>query len=96
MHTSAAQVGDSALGELKTGEGEHYGYYFITFVKGDDRRLWELNGGVEGPVDLGGLGEGEDALSERAMNLGGRTFWGEDVLGDEVGFSLVALAPEEV
>lgn len=95
-HASAAQKGDSAPGELKLGEEEHYGYHFITFVKGDDGHLWELNGGMKGPVDRGVLGEGEDALSERALDLGVRTFLREDVLGDEVGFSLVALAPSEV
>ncbi|CAF9917998.1 MAG: hypothetical protein ALECFALPRED_000454 [Alectoria fallacina] len=95
-HASAAQRGDSAPGELKLLEGEHYGYHFITFVKGDDGHLWELNGGMKGPVDRGVLGEGEDALSERALDLGVRTFLGKDVLGDEVGFSLVALAPSEV
>lgn len=95
-HASAARLGDSAAEELKLGEGERYGYHFITFVKGEDGHLWEMNGGMKGPVDRGELGEGEDALSERALDLGVRTFLGEDVLKGEVGFSLVALAPKEV
>ena len=77
----AAQVGDSALGGLKEGEGEHYGYRFITSVRGDDGRFWELNGGMKGPVARGWLRDGEDALS---------------VLGDGARFSLVVLAPKEV
>ncbi|KAL9068903.1 MAG: hypothetical protein Q9161_005875 [Pseudevernia consocians] len=95
-HKSAAQLGDSPAGELKVAEGEEYGYHFLTFVKGDDGHLWELNGGMEGPVDRGLLGEGEDVLSERGLDLGVKTFLGEDVLRGEVGFSLVALAAEEV
>lgn len=33
---------------MKVGEGEGYGYHVVTFLKGDDGRLWELNGGMKG------------------------------------------------
>jgi len=69
--------------------------HFICFVKAEDGHLWELNGGMKGPVDRGGLGEEEDALSERALALGVKSFL--DLLGKggegEVNFSLVAMAP---
>ena len=70
--------------------------HFISFVKAEDGHLWELNGGMKGPVDRGGLGEGQDALSERALTLGVKSFL--DLLGKggegEVNFSLVAMAPD--
>lgn len=90
-HASAAQKGDT---EPPPGDEEN-GFHFITFVKGEDGHLWELNGGMKGPVDRGVLEDGEDALSEKALNLGVRTFLGDDVMGDgDYGFSLVALAPK--
>jgi len=64
-------------------------------VKGEDGHLWELNGGMKGPVDRGVLGEDEDALSEKALDLGVRTFITKEVMRDgDIGFSLVALAPK--
>ena len=71
--------------------------HFIAFVKSGNR-LWELNGGMKGPIDLGLLSEGEDALSEKALQLSVRTFLAEvgKDQGDEEGelrFSLVAVAP---
>ena len=90
-HASAAQLGDTE----PTSCDDPNGFHFITFVKGEDGHLWELNGGMKGPVDRGVLDEGEDALSERALNLGVRTFMGENVMGDtDYGFSLVASAPK--
>jgi len=50
--------------------------------------------GMKGPVDRVVLGVDEDALSEKALNLGVRTFMTKEVIGDDdVGYSLVALAP---
>ncbi|KAL2041899.1 hypothetical protein N7G274_005086 [Stereocaulon virgatum] len=90
-HASAAQLGDTK----PPPRDEENGFHFITFVKGDDGHLWELNGGMKGPVDRGVLSEGEDALSEKALALGVKTFLGKDVMGDgDYGFSLVALAPK--
>lgn len=73
---------------------EKNGFHFITFVKGENGHLWELNGGMKGPVDRGVLGVDEDALSEKALNLGVRTFMTKEVIGDDdVGYNFVALAP---
>ena len=90
-HSSTTQLGDTEPPSCEDSNGFH----FITFVKGEDGHLWELNGGMKGPVDRGVLDEGEDALSEKALNLGVRTFMGKNVMGDtDYGFSLVALAPK--
>ncbi|WEW55935.1 cysteine-type deubiquitinase [Emydomyces testavorans] len=90
-HRSAAQRGDT---QAPT-PGEKCGFHFISFVKGDDGRLWELNGSMKGPVSRGALGADEDCLSEHALDLGVRTFIGKKSEAGEAdfGFSLVALAP---
>ncbi|KAH7065389.1 hypothetical protein B0J12DRAFT_693731 [Macrophomina phaseolina] len=90
-HASAARLGDSqapALGDREEASGA-----FVCFVKGDDGHLWELAGFAKGPIDRGELAEGEDVLSERAVQLGLRSFLEEGK--GEVRFSLVALAPSE-
>ena len=94
-HMSAAVKGDTFAPSTK----DPMGYHFITFVKGDDGHLWELNGGMKGPMDRGMLGDDEDALSEKALNLGVRTFLekldeGKEDWGDHLRFSIVALAPK--
>ena len=93
-HMAAAVRGDSVAPDAREENYQH----FICFVKAEDGHLWELNGGMKGPVDRGLLAEEEDALSERALELGVRTFLG--LLGKdggegeaEVNFSLVAMAP---
>ena len=86
-HMAAAQLGDT---QAPPAEDEN-GFHFITFVKALDGHLWELNGGMKGPVDRGSLAEDEDALSEHALNLGVRTFLTK--AGKDLQFSLVALAP---
>jgi len=90
-HREAAEMGDTAPGDLEERERMGYGFHFVTFVKAG-KGLWELNGGMKGPVYRGNLGEGEDAVSERALELGVRTFL---VVGGQEGLSLVALAGEE-
>ncbi|KAI9709519.1 MAG: ubiquitinyl hydrolase 1 [Bogoriella megaspora] len=89
-HASAAGLGDSRAPAKEEPNSNH----FIAFVVGDDRGLWELNGGMKGPVRRGTLEEGEDALSERALDLGVRGFLEEAkrVGEGEIGFSIVALA----
>jgi ubiquitin carboxyl-terminal hydrolase L3 len=92
-HMAAAVTGDTVAPDAREENYQH----FICFVKGEDGHLWELNGGMKGPVDRGVMGEEEDALSERALGLGVRTFL--DLLGKggegdgELSFSLVAMAP---
>ena len=91
-YREAAEMGDTAPGDLEEQERMGNGFHFVTFVKAG-KGLWELNGGMKGPVYRGDLGKGEDAVSERALELGVRTFLD---LGGEEGFSLVALAGEGV
>lgn len=87
-HCAAAELGDTAAPRPEEDNGHHY----ICFVRGDDGHLWELNGGMKGPVDRGALEDGEDALSERALELGARTFL--KMAGEaDMDFSIVALAP---
>lgn len=85
-HASAAQKGDSAAPSNEV----HVGQHFITFVKGDDGHLWELEGAWKGPLDRGPLNEEDDALSENALDAGVRRFLKN--MGEELRFSIVALA----
>jgi len=85
-HASAAQKGDT----IAPSSEEHAGQHFITFVKGDDGHLWELEGGWKGPLDRGLLDDDEDALSEKALEIGVRRFLKN--MGGELRFSIVALA----
>lgn len=87
-HQSAAKIGETAPPEIVD-------LHFICFVKGKDGHLWELNGGMKGPVDRGALDSDEDALSEKALQLGVRTFLAREVqAGDgDLRFSIIALAP---
>ena len=86
-HGAAAELGDTP----PTTE-EHVGNHYICFVKADDGHLWELNGGMKGPVDRGALTEHEDALSEKALQLGVRSFM-RHAGSQDLDFSMVAIAP---
>lgn len=57
--------------------------------------MWELDGGRKGPLNRGKLGEGEDVLSERAIEMGPKRFLKreEEVGGGELRFSILALGP---
>lgn len=48
-------------------------HHFLAFVH-KDGKVWELNGGMKGPLLRGDLGGGEDLLSERGMELTVRDF----------------------
>ena len=86
-HGAAAELGDTP----QVTE-EHCGNHYICFVKADDGHLWELNGGMKGPVDRGALTDDEDALSERALQLGVRSFM-RHASSHDLDFSMVAIAP---
>lgn len=81
-HMDAATRGSSTVPSSADPVGNH----FIAFVKGDDGFLWELNGGMKGPVKRGYLGE-EEILSQRALAMSVEPF----LTTDDVGVSLVAL-----
>ena len=85
-HMAAAAKGDS----VNPGSEEPTPYHFITFVKGKDGHLWELEGVWGGPIDLGALGEDEDVLSERALERSVRRF--TKAAEGSLEFSIVALA----
>lgn len=57
--------------------------------------MWELDGRRKGPLDRGPLGEAEDVLSEKALDLGPRRFMDREknTPGGELRFSIVALGP---
>ncbi|OOF90819.1 hypothetical protein ASPCADRAFT_178376 [Aspergillus carbonarius ITEM 5010] len=88
-HAGAARLGDTEAPQAEDSVDLH----FVAFVKGEDGRLWELDGRRKGPLERGILGEDEDALSERALELGVRRFLEiEKKSGNpDVRFSLVSL-----
>ncbi|KAF2454575.1 ubiquitin carboxyl-terminal hydrolase isozyme L3 [Lineolata rhizophorae] len=87
-HAEAARLGDTAAPRPEEPNFHHY----ICFVKGDDGGLWELEGGWTGPIRRGELEEGEDVLSEKALDMSVRPFLKHAGEGN-LDFSIVALAP---
>ncbi|KAH8651537.1 hypothetical protein BGZ60DRAFT_533885 [Tricladium varicosporioides] len=67
-HQSVAEMGDTDAPNAST--ADKLGQHFVAFVKGDDGRLWELEGSRKGPICRGQLGEGEDVMSEAAVKMG--------------------------
>ena len=90
-HAAAAAGGDTAAPAAEDDVDLHY----VCFVKSEEGggRLWEMDGRRKGPIERGALGEGEDVLSERALDLGVRAFLKreEEAGGGELRFSLIAL-----
>lgn len=67
--------------------------HFVALVKARDGHLWELEGSRKGPLDRGSLGESEDALSERALELGIKHLIDiQRESGSNLMFSCIALA----
>lgn len=69
--------------------------HYVCFIKSEDNRLWEMDGRRKGPLERGVLGADEDVLSEKALNLGVRSFLKreQEAGGGDLRFSLIALAP---
>lgn len=90
-HQSVAEMGDTAAPSAE--DGDRLGQHFVAFVKGDDGRLWELEGSRKGPLLRGVLGESEDVLSERGLEMGlGRVIEMEKQSGGgDLRFSCIAL-----
>lgn len=91
-HASAAQGGSSAAPDASADIDLH----FVAFVKDDkDGGLWELDGRRTGPRRIGQLGEGEDLLSDKALEATVRRFVREERAdgNDEIRFSVLALVP---
>lgn len=83
-HMAAAVEGSSAV----PSSADPVGFHYIAFVKDENLHLWELNGGMKGPVDRGFLGN-EDLLSRKALDMSVGSFL---TGGDDIGVSIVALA----
>jgi ubiquitin carboxyl-terminal hydrolase L3 len=90
-HQSVAEMGDTIAPDAEGGEN---GQYFVAFIKGDDGKLWELEGSRKGPIERGVLGDDEDVLSEKALSMGiGRVIEMEKASGgSDLRFSCIALA----
>ena len=90
-HMAVAFTGDTAAPMA----AEPNGYHFISFVKGKDGHLYELEGSWNGPIDRGVLCEDEDVLCEKALERSVRRF--VKAAEENVEFSMVALAtrPDE-
>ncbi|GAM90177.1 hypothetical protein ANO11243_082170 [Dothideomycetidae sp. 11243] len=89
-HQGAASGGDTAAPSAEDQVDLHY----VCFVKSQQGKLWEMDGRRIGPLERGKLAADEDVLSERALDLGVRSFLKREQQagGGELRFSLIALA----
>ncbi|KAH6635379.1 ubiquitin carboxyl-terminal hydrolase-like protein [Chaetomium sp. MPI-SDFR-AT-0129] len=85
-HRAVASQGDTTAPAAEDDVDLHY----VCFVKGGDGGLWEMDGRRKGPLRRGGLEEGEDVLSEKALAVGPLKFLERE--GGDLRFSCVALA----
>lgn len=85
----------AAKGDTEVYDDGPAGNHYIALVRGFDGHLWELEGSRKGPLDRGALGKDDDALSEKALDLGLRRL--VDIQkrdgADNIRFSATALAP---
>ncbi|KAM5346884.1 hypothetical protein ACJ41O_009889 [Fusarium nematophilum] len=85
-HMAAAFKGDSTAPSSQ----EPVGYHFLSFIKGGDGHLYELEGSWDGPIDRGTLADDEDILSDKALDASVRRF--TKVADGNLEFSIIALA----
>jgi ubiquitin carboxyl-terminal hydrolase L3 len=85
-HMAAAVKGDSQAPQSDEGNGFH----FLAFAKGSDGHLYEMNGNWDGPLDHGKLPEGDDLMSENALDMGVRRYL--KMADGSIEYSMVALA----
>ncbi|KAL8832303.1 MAG: hypothetical protein Q9191_000357 [Dirinaria sp. TL-2023a] len=90
-HEFAASQGDTAALSATASVDLH----FVAFIKSSQNHLWELDGRRKGPLNRGNLPDGDDALADRALELGVKAFLKreEEAGGGDLRFSLLALAP---
>lgn len=86
-HMSCAVHGDSLVPDA----ADPIGYHFVTFAKGKDGHLWELEGDWN-PIDRGALDESDDMLSDKALELGIMKFVRQCQDMEVIEFSIIALA----
>jgi ubiquitin carboxyl-terminal hydrolase L3 len=89
-HQSAAGGGDTSAPDAEDNVDLHY----VCFVKSQENNLWELDGRRKGPLNRGNLSADEDVLSEKALDLGVRSFLKREseAGGGDLRFSLITLA----
>lgn len=89
-HQQAAAGGDTSAPAADDNVDLHY----VCFVKSAKNTLWELDGRRKGPLNRGQLAPDEDVLSERALDLGVRSFLQRETEagGGDLRFSLITLA----
>ncbi|KAH6280027.1 ubiquitin carboxyl-terminal hydrolase [Parastagonospora nodorum SN15] len=89
-HQAAAAGGDTSAPTAEDNVDLHY----VCFVKSPDNNLWELDGRRKGPLNRGELAPDEDVLSEKALDLGVRSFLKREAAagGGDLRFSLITLA----
>ena len=89
-HQTAAAGGDTAAPAAEDKVDLHY----VCFVKSQKNDLWEMDGRRKGPLNRGELAADEDVLSDKALNLGVRSFLKREAEagGGDVRFSLIVLS----
>lgn len=89
-HQSAASGGDTSAPAADDNVDLHY----VCFIKSRNSNLWELDGRRKGPLNRGTLSSDEDVLSEKALDLGIRSFLKREseAGGGDLRFSLITLA----
>ncbi|KAJ5602187.1 hypothetical protein N7510_011721 [Penicillium lagena] len=88
-HMDAAQQGASSIPSAQ--DDNHF--HFVGFVKMDDGRVWELNGGLPGPLFRGMLQPDEDLLGERGLAMTVQDFLdAAQTQRSNIGVSMVAVA----
>ena len=89
-HQSAAGGGDTSAPDAEDNVDLHY----VCYVKSQDNNLWELDGRRKGPLNRGKLSADEDVLSDKALDLGVRSFLKREseAGGGDLRFSLITLA----
>lgn len=94
-HMSVAGMGDTPPPHDPQDPHAAHGQHFVSFVKADDGRLWELEGSRKGPLDRGLLTDDEDPLSPAALDKGLRRVikLEQEAGGRDLRFSCIALAP---
>ncbi|KAF3764838.1 hypothetical protein M406DRAFT_70650 [Cryphonectria parasitica EP155] len=94
-HAAVANLGDTIPGAPVEG---HTGHHFVSFVKGTDGHLWELEGSRKNPIDRGVLEDDEDVLSPKALDLGLKRAMKlvQDAGLESLNFSCTVLAPKKL
>lgn len=89
-HQEAGARGDTAAPAAEADVDLHY----VCFVKSKNNNLWEMDGRRKGPLNRGQLAADEDVLSDKALDLGVRSFLKREAAagGGDLRFSLIVLA----